>query len=382
MNAYSKIVVEWSFKKEYLERTFKKESLIIRGAMTANLFQTYVLNKTLSLKNRILMAPLTRCMADDELVPTQDMADYYGRRAEAGLIISEAVIIRPDGQGYPNTPGIFTPAQIDGWRTVTDAVHQHGGKIFAQLWHTGRVAHPHFYQATGNQDVMAPSAVGIEGSVPRMRELTYQIPKAVSVEEIAQLVSDYSQAAANAIDAGFDGVEIHGANGYLIDQFLHHDSNRRSDEYGQTPENMSRFALEVLDAIVARIGNDRTALRVSPGAYFNMAGDSRDRAVFDYLIPEIEQRDLAFLHIGIFDDAMEFDYLGGRASSYVRSIYNKTLVGVGSFTAEAGSKAITDDKFDLLAIGRPFIANPDYVERVRDGQELVEYSDEMLTSIV
>ena len=350
--------------------------------MTDNLFQTYVLNKTLSLKNRILMAPLTRCMADDELVPTQDMADYYGRRAEAGLIISEAVIIRPDGQGYPNTPGIFTPAQIDGWRTVTDAVHQNGGKIFAQLWHTGRVAHPHFYQATGSQDVMAPSAVGIEGSVPRMRELTYQIPKAVSVEEIAQLVSDYSQAAANAIDAGFDGVEIHGANGYLIDQFLHHDSNRRSDEYGQTPENMSRFALEVLDAIVARIGNDRTALRVSPGADFNMAGDSRDRAVFDYLIPELEQRDLAFLHIGIFDDAMEFDYLGGRASSYVRSIYNKTLVGVGSFTAEAGSKAITDDKFDLLAIGRPFIANPDYVERVRDGQELVEYSDEMLTSIV
>ncbi|PSU49265.1 alkene reductase [Photobacterium frigidiphilum] len=350
--------------------------------MTANLFQTYALNKTLSLKNRILMAPLTRCMADDELIPTQDMADYYGRRGEAGLIISEAVIIRPDGQGYPNTPGLFTPAQIDGWRTVTNAVHQNGGKIFAQLWHTGRVAHPHFYQTTGSQDVMAPSAVGVEGSVPRMRELTYQIPKAVSVEEIAQLVSDYSQAAANAIDAGFDGVEIHGANGYLIDQFLHHDSNRRSDQYGLTPENMSRFALEVVDAIVARIGNDRTALRVSPGAYFNMAGDSRDRDVFDYLIPELEKRDLAFLHIGIFDDAMEFDYLGGRASSYVRSIYSKTLVGVGSFTAETGSKAIADDKFDLLAIGRPFIANPDYVERVRDGKDLVEYSDEMLTSLI
>lgn len=350
--------------------------------MTANLFQTYALNKTLSLKNRILMAPLTRCMADDELIPTQDMADYYGRRGEAGLIISEAVIIRPDGQGYPNTPGIFTPAQIDGWRTVTNAVHQNGGKIFAQLWHTGRVAHPHFYQTTGSQDVMAPSAVGVEGSVPRMRELTYQIPKAVSVEEIALLVSDYSQAAANAIDAGFDGVEIHGANGYLIDQFLHHDSNRRSDKYGLTPENMSRFALEVVDAIVARIGNDRTALRVSPGAYFNMAGDSRDRDVFDYLVPELEKRDLAFLHIGIFDDAMEFDYLGGRASSYVRSIYSKTLVGVGSFTAETGSKAISDDKFDLLAIGRPFIANPDYVERVRDGKDLVEYSDEMLTSLI
>jgi 2,4-dienoyl-CoA reductase-like NADH-dependent reductase (Old Yellow Enzyme family) len=350
--------------------------------MTANLFQTYELNKTLSLKNRILMAPLTRCMADDELVPTQDMADYYGRRGEAGLIISEAVTIRPDAQGIPNTPGIFTPAQIDGWKKVTDAVHQNGGKIFAQLWHTGRVAHPHFFKATGNPYVIAPSAVVVEGTVPRMRELTYQTPKAASIEEISQLVSDYSQAAANAIDAGFDGVEIHGANGYLIDQFLHHDSNRRTDEYGQTPENMSRFALEVVDAIAARIGNDRTALRVSPGAYFNMAGDSRDRAVFDYLVPELEKRDLAFLHIGVFDDAMEFDYLGGRASSYVRSIYNKTLVGVGSFTAEAGSKAIADDKFDLLAIGRPFIANPDYVERVREGKELVEYSDSMLTSLV
>lgn len=351
-------------------------------AMTDNLFQTYALNKTLSLKNRIIMAPLTRCMADDDLIPTQDMADYYGRRGEAGLIISEAVIIRADGQGYPNTPGLFTPAQIDGWRTVTNAVHQNGGKIFAQLWHTGRVAHPHFYQSTGSQDVMAPSAVGVEGNVPRMRELTYQIPKAISAEEIAQLVSDYSQAAANAIDAGFDGVEIHGANGYLIDQFLHHDSNRRIDEYGQTPENMSRFALEVVDAIVARIGNERTALRVSPGAYFNMAGDSRDRDVFDYLVPELEKRDLAFLHIGVFDDAMEFEYLGGRASSYVRSIYNKTLVGVGSFTAETGSDAIAKDRFDLLAIGRPFIANPDYVERVRTGKDLVEYSDEMLTSLI
>ncbi|UGA57819.1 alkene reductase [Vibrio sp. VB16] len=350
--------------------------------MTDNLFQTYALNKTLSLKNRIIMAPLTRCMADDDLIPTQDMADYYGRRGEAGLIISEAVIIRPDGQGYPNTPGLFTPAQIDGWRTVTNAVHQNGGKIFAQIWHTGRVAHPHFYQSTGNQDVMAPSAVGVEGSVPRMRELTYQIPKAISAEEIAQLVSDYSQAAANAIDAGFDGVEIHGANGYLIDQFLHHDSNRRIDEYGQTPENMSRFALEVVDAIVARIGNERTALRVSPGAYVNMAGDSRDRDVFDYLVPELEKRDLAFLHIGVFDDAMEFEYLGGRASSYVRNIYNKTLVGVGSFTAETGSDAIANDRFDLLAIGRPFIANPDYVERVRTGKDLIEYSDEMLTSLI
>ncbi|WDE13746.1 alkene reductase [Thalassomonas haliotis] len=347
--------------------------------MTDNLFQPYALNNTLELNNRILMAPLTRCMADDDLVPTQAMADYYGRRTDAGLIISEAVIIRPDAQGYPNTPGLFTPEQIQGWLKVTDAVHKNGGKIFAQLWHTGRVAHPHFF---GGGEVLAPSAIGVEGSVPRMRELTYQTPKAVSHQEIAQLVKDYAQAAANAIDAGFDGVEIHGANGYLIDQFLHYDSNVRSDEYGASPENMIRFALQVVDAITGRIGNDRTALRISPGAYFNMAGDSRDRDVFDLLLAELEQRELAFLHIGIFDDSMEFDYLGGRASSYVRANYRNTLVGVGSYSAESASAAIGEDKFDLIAIGRPFIANPDYVAKVRTGEALTAYSDDMLASLV
>lgn len=347
--------------------------------MTANLFQPYTLNHTLTLTNKILMAPLTRCMADENLVPTQAMADYYARRAEAGLIISEATIIRPDGQGYPNTPGLFSTEQIQGWQNVTQAVHANGGKIFAQLWHTGRVAHPHFF---GGGDVLSASAQAVEGSVPRMRELTYQTPKAATLEDIEGLVSDYAQAAANAMEAGFDGVEIHGANGYLIDQFLHYDSNRRDDEYGQTPENMSRFALEVVDAIIARIGADRTALRVSPGAYFNMGTDARDRAVFDYLLPELAKRNLAYVHAGIFDDAMEFDYLDGRVSSYLRKVYPKTLVGVGSYSAETGAAAIAEGKFDLLAIGRPFIANPDYVAKVRNGETVVEYNDAMLAELV
>ncbi|PKI16772.1 alkene reductase [Colwellia sp. 12G3] len=351
--------------------------------MTDNLFTPYALNSTINLNNRILMAPLTRCMADDDLVPTQAMVEYYARRAEAGLIISEAVIIRPDGQGYPNTPGLFSQAQIEGWQKVTTAVHENGGKIFAQLWHTGRVAHPYFYgNGDDNAPVMAPSAIGVEGSVPRMRELTYKTPKAVTIDDINTLITDYGQAAANAIKAGFDGVEIHGANGYLIDQFLHHDSNRRNDEYGGSNENMARFALEVIDAITSRIGNDRTAIRITPGAYFNMEGDSRDRDVFDYFLPELEKRNLAFLHIGIFDDSMEFDYLGGRASSYVRANYNNTLVGVGSYSAETASTAIDANKFDLIAIGRPFIANPDYVSKVRNNEPLVSYSDEMLTSLI
>jgi len=346
--------------------------------MTDNLFQPFALNETIVLNNRILMAPLTRCMADSELVPTQAMADYYSRRADAGLIISEAIIIRPDGQGYPNTPGLFTDKQITGWLQVTDAVHSNGGKIFAQLWHTGRVAHPHFFGG----EVIAPSALAVTGSVPRMRELIYQVPKAVTVQDIEQLVTDYAQAAANALAAGFDGVEIHGANGYLIDQFLHYDSNQRHDQYGDTPENMSKFALAVVDAVSARIGNQRTAIRISPAAYFNIAADNRDRAVFDYLLAELEKRDLAFLHIGIFDDSMEFDYLGGSVSSYVRANYSKTLVGVGSYSAETASAAIDADKFNLIAIGRPFIANPDYITRVQQGIPLVPYSEEMLTHLI
>ncbi|KZN72384.1 hypothetical protein N481_15835 [Pseudoalteromonas luteoviolacea S4047-1] len=318
-------------------------------------------------------------MADDNLVPTDDMAAYYAKRADTGLIISEATIIRPDGQGYPNTPGLFTPEQITGWRKVTDAVHSNGGKIFAQLWHTGRVAHPHFY---AGDTVIAPSAAAVEGTVPRMRDLTYQVPTPATTKQIQELVNDYAQAAANAIDAGFDGVEIHGANGYLIDQFLHFDSNKRTDNYGETPENMSRFALEVVDAIVGRIGHDKTALRLSPGAYFNMASDPRDKQVFDYLLPELEKRNLAFLHIGIFDDEMTFEHLGGRASDYVRSRYKKTLVGVGGFTPQTGSAAIEADRFDLLAIGRPLIANPDYIAKVKNQQPLVEYNEQMLTSLV
>ncbi|RBM41573.1 alkene reductase [Vibrio tarriae] len=346
--------------------------------MTDILFQPYALNDVITLNNRIAMAPLTRCMADDDLVPTDAMVAYYARRADAGLIISEATIIRPDGQGYPNTPGLFTQAQIAGWKKVTEAVHANGGKIFAQLWHTGRVAHPAFF---AGEYVLAPSALGVEGSVPRRRELQYTVPKAASQAEIKQLVADYAQAAENARLAGFDGVEIHGANGYLIDQFLHFDSNQRSDEYGETPANMARFALEVVDAVIARIGAERTALRVSPGAYFNIKADSRDREVFDYLLPELEKRNLAYLHEGMFDDSVTFDFLGGRVSTYLRQHYSKTLMGVGGFSAETGAAAIENNEFDLLAIGRPFIANPDYIARVQKGEELKAYQDSMLTEL-
>jgi len=345
--------------------------------MTANLLEPYRLNDTFTLNNRILMAPLTRCMTDDDLVPTQLMAQYYARRAKAGLIISEATNIRPDAQGYINTPGIFTEQHIQGWQKVTQAVHDNDGIIFCQLWHTGRVAHSYF----SGELPIAPSAVGLEGQVPRKRELSYEIPRQANHQDIAQLIEDYAQAAVNSLEAGFDGVEIHGANGYLIDQFLHHDSNRRDDEYGQTPENMARFPLAVVDEIVKRIGKDRTAIRLSPGTYFNIQKDPRDRKVFDYYLAELEKRDLAFIHLGIFDDSVEFDYLDGQATAYIRKHYNKTFVGVGGYNAQTASEAIANNQFDLIAIGRAFIANPDYVEKVTKGEEVVEYNEEMLKTL-
>ncbi len=353
--------------------------------MTDILFKPYKLNDKLTLKNRIAMAPLTRCMApltrcmaDDDLVPTEAIAQYYAQRAEAGLIISEATIIRPDGQGYPNTPGLFTQAQIEGWKKVTAAVHSNGGKIFAQLWHTGRVAHPAFF----NGDyVLAPSAIAYDGTVPRRRDLVYTVPKAATRDEISELVRDYAQAAENAISAGFDGVEIHGANGYLIDQFLHYDTNLRQDEYGETPENMTRFPLAVVDAVIEKIGAELTGLRVSPGGYAHLKADARDRQVFDYLLAELEKRNLAYLHEGMFDDSVEFDFLGGRVSQYMRAVYAKTLMAVGGYTAETGAAAMNNGEFDLLAIGRPFIANADYVTRVKQGLVLSEYDPAMLDAL-
>ncbi|MGL6148331.1 MAG: alkene reductase, partial [Plesiomonas sp.] len=333
---------------------------------------------TLTLANRFVMAPLTRCMADQNLVPTQQIADYYARRADVGLLISEGVIIRPDAQGYPNTPGLFTQAQIAGWKNVTDAVHAKKGKIFAQLWHVGRVSHSHFH----GQTPVAPSAIALEGTLPRMRELTYPVPRALSMADITELTEQFAQAAENAMQAGFDGVEIHGANGYLIDQFLHYSSNSRTDKYGQTPENMSRFALEVVDAISNRIGGERVGLRLSPGAYVHLTGDKRERAVFDYLLSQLNQRTLAYVHAGIFDDSITFDYLDGHVSDYLRRHYQGNVIGVGGLTPDSATAAIQAQRFDLAAIGRPLIANPDYIQRVKQQLPLKAYHESMLAELV
>jgi len=323
------------------------------------------------------MAPLTRSMADDDLVPTEAMAAYYGGRADAGLIISEATIVSQDGQGYPNTPGLHTQAQIDGWKNVTQRVHQNGGKIFAQIWHTGRVSHSIYHD---DELSMAPSAVPLKGHVPRTENLEYETPREITLDEIKRVQGQFATAAKNALEAGFDGIEIHGANSYLIDEFLHWDTNRREDEYGGTVENMSRFLLEIIDQIKAVIPENKIGLRLSPQAYINLEHDDRDKQVFDYLLPLLNKYDLAYVHTGMFNDA-PYEYLQGTVTQYIRKHYRGTVIASGGYTAESANSLIENGDADLVAIGRPFIANPDYVEKVKQSKELTEYNDSMLAEL-
>jgi N-ethylmaleimide reductase len=345
--------------------------------LVAPLFEPFDLTPNLHLPNRLVMAPMTRCMAGPGLVPTEAMASYYARRAAAGLIVSEGTIVRPDGQGYPNTPGVFTAEQAAGWRRVTAAVHEAGGRIFCQLWHVGRVSHPSYL---GGELPVAPSAVPLSGPIAHT-DLEYGTPRALAAAEIAVLVEAFAMAAANAMDAGFDGVEIHGANGYLIDQFLHHRTNLREDAYGGTPERMARFCLEVVDVVCEAAGAGRVGIRLSPAAYHHLRPDRRDPEVFQYLLGELEGRGLAYVHAGIADDTWEFDYLGGRVADFLRRHYDGTLIACGGFTPETAAAALTDDRCDLTAIGRPFIANPDLVERIRAGEPITPFDEGMLAQL-
>lgn len=227
------------------------------------------------------MAPMRRNVVHDDLAPSKAMAKYYGRRSDAGLIITEGTIIREDSRAYTNVPGIYTQDQIDGWKRATETVHEHEGKIFLQIWHVGRVSHPHFLN---DELPIRPSETMMSSRVYRSEGLTHGKSRALTIDEIKGLIESYSIAAKNALNAGFDGVEIHGANGYLIDQFLHHHTNHRTDEYGSTPENMARFALEVTKACGSTIGFGKVGLRLSPGGYLNeIIGDKKDAKVFEFL---------------------------------------------------------------------------------------------------
>jgi len=336
------------------------------------LFNQYKLSDNLTLNNRIVMAPMNRSMADDELVPTDAMAEYYARRADTGLIITESLMISPTAQGYPNTPAIFTPAQVEGWKKVTRKVHDNGGRIFAQIWHTGRVSHPVYLNG---EKPLGPSAVALHGRVPRTDGLEYGVPREMTEADIRQTISDFAQAAANARDAGFDGVEVHAANGYLLDQFLHWDTNRRTDAWGGSEENMARMLFEVLDAVKEEIG--QVGLRLSPVGYLNLEHDDRDKAVSDYVLQRLNQYDLTHVHTGMFEDSFQ-EHLGGTVTQYIRRHYTGTVIACGGYSADSGRAAISNNDADLIAIGRPLIANPDYVERVRSNLPLEPYHVDQL----
>lgn len=319
----------------------------------------------ISLDNRVVMAPLTRCRADADGTPNELMLEYYRERAQTGLVIAEATQIRPDGQGYPNTPGMFNAAHEAGWRHICDAVHDAGGRIVLQLWHVGRVSH-HAYQPD-QQAPVAPSAIGFEGTcyLPSGEKKPYPTPRALAIDEIDQIISDYAMAAHRAMAAGFDGVEVHAANGYLIDQFLRDGSNQRDDKYGGSIKNRARLLFDVMDAVVAAAGPERTGVRISPLQPAHGMHDSHPEKLFDHVVDGLNHFRPAYLHLaGMGEDqpgaagpAFDLDKLSRKFTGAVIRNYQ--------FTLERAEQAIQSNTADAIAFGIPMIANPDLVERIR-----------------
>ncbi len=313
-----------------------------------------------TLSNRVFMAPLTRMRAPDG-VPTDIMATYYAQRSCAGLIISEASPVCPMGVGYPNVPGIFNTQHIQGWKKITAAVHQKNGRIFLQLWHVGRISHPDFHEG---ELPVAPSALTPKGeAVTPTGMKPFVTPRALETEEIPGIVKTYGQAAQNAVSAGFDGVEIHGANGYLLDQFFRDGTNRREDAYGGSVEKRARLMLDVIHEVIQAVGSERVGLRLSPSGAFNDMRDSDPTGHFQYLLAQLSPLNLAYLHIV---DALEGDIRHGAKSvglDVLREAYSGTMVVCGGYDKEKGERTLSKGLADAVAYGQLFIANPDLPDR-------------------
>ncbi|MET1078757.1 MAG: alkene reductase [Pseudomonas sp.] len=325
----------------------------------------------LNLPNRLVMAPLTRQRSEQPgNIPGPLNATYYAQRASAGLLISEATQVCPEGQGYAWTPGIHSAAQIEGWKQVTAAVHAQQGRIFLQLWHVGRISHP--LLQPGGVAPVAPSAIQakaecyVQEADGSHHKAATALPRALALDELPGVVAAYAQGAANAMAAGFDGVEVHAANGYLLDQFLASNSNQRQDAYGGSAQNRARLVLEVLDAVIAAVGDShKVGIRISPMGTFGDIHDANPRETFEVLVKALNSRQLAYLHIN------RPDWLGGSFQGFdellrsLRDAYQGVLILAGGQDAESGEQAIAEGLADLVAYGRPYIANPDLVERVR-----------------
>ncbi|MFG1523754.1 alkene reductase [Halobacteriovorax sp. RZ-3] len=322
--------------------------------MSTNLFTPIKLGRT-ELKNRIIMAPLTRARAGAERIPNDLMIKYYEQRADAGMILTEATAITPSAVGYANTPGVWSQEQVEGWRKITNAVHAKGSKIFMQLWHVGRISHSSFLNG---QRPVAPSAIRPEGHVSLVRPITnYEIPRALETDEVKAIVKDYRQASLNAMEAGFDGVEIHAANGYLIDQFLQDSTNKRDDIYGGSIENRTRFLLEITDELIEVWGADRVGVHLAPRCDSHDMGDSDPLALFGHVVDELNKRRIAFIFTR---DPLD----EGSLFPKLKEKFDGVLIANQKFTKATAEKALEDKIADAISFGVPFIANPDLVERL------------------
>ncbi|MDA8384607.1 MAG: alkene reductase [Betaproteobacteria bacterium] len=315
----------------------------------------------ITLPNRVIMAPLTRCRASAGRVPNPLMAEYYAQRAGAGLILSEATSVTPKGVGYPDTPGIWSDDQIAGWKQVTQAVHAKGGRIFLQLWHVGRVSHPSYL---GGDLPVAPSAIPPEGHVSLLRpQVPYVVPRALALSEIPGIVEAYRKGAENAKHAGFDGVEVHGANGYLLDQFLQDSTNKRTDAYGGALQNRARLLLEVTDAVVSVWGAARVGMHLAPRGDAHSMGDSNRLATFGYVAEELGKRGIAFIFT-------REKLAGDSISPALRKRFAGVLIANEGFTLETAQQVLNAGHADAVAFGKDFIANPDLPRRLKQNTPL------------
>jgi 2,4-dienoyl-CoA reductase-like NADH-dependent reductase (Old Yellow Enzyme family) len=317
----------------------------------------------LRLSNRIVMAPLTRARAGSSRIPNDLMAEYYRQRASTGLILTEATVVSPQGIGYADTPGIWSAEQVEGWKKVTHAVHAEGGKIFLQLWHVGRISHPVFL---GGELPVAPSAVAAQGHVSLLRpETPYPVPRPLARAELAGIIDDFRRSAQHAQDAGFDGVELHGANGYLLDQFLQDSSNQRTDDYGGAIENRARLLLEATDAAISVWGPGRVGVHLAPRGDAHTMGDSNCAATFGYVAQQLGARKIAFICVREYSGP---DSLGPQLKTAFGGVY----IANEKFTLASAQQALNEGHADAVAFGKLIIANPDLVQRFRQGALLNE----------
>jgi len=337
---------------------------------TSKLFDAYKLGP-ITLSNRAVMAPLTRNRALAGMVPNPLAVEYYGQRASAGLLVTEASQVSQQGQGYQDTPGIYSKEQIAGWKKVTDRVHERGGRIFIQLWHVGRISHVDL-QVNGRAPV-APSAIRAKGKTfVNGTFADVSEPRALALEEIPGIIESFKQGAANALEAGFDGVEIHGANGYLLDQFAKDGSNKRTDVYGGSIENRARLMLEVSKEVASVAGPERTGIRISPVTPANDVSDSNPQPLFDHIVDGLNALKLVYIHViegatGGPRDIAPFDYAS------LRKRFKQTYIANNGYDIALADKMLDSNAADLIAFGKPFISNPDLVERLKAGAPLNEW---------